>query len=381
MSSSRPQLLDSTLREGEQTAGVAFSQEAKLEIARALDAFGVDYIEVGHPAVSPHVEATVRQVAALGLEAATVAHARAHAGDVDLARATDVEWVGIFHAVRDEALRDRFALSLPQALERIRTAIEHAKAHGLKVRFTPEDTVRTSEGNLRAAVVAAREAGADRISIADTTGSATPARIAELVRFVGHHARLDVHVHCHNDLGLACANALAGLEAGARVVDVSVNGLGERTGIVDLATMATLVARTSREKLPWDLTQLPRLCQRVARESGIAVHPLAPVMGANAFSHKAGLHVAAITRDPSHFEAFPPEMVGRTRMVSVDRYAGLATLEHKCRELGVHAPTAILQRALARIKSEESPPLGDEQFLQLLEQCGPQAAPARPLTV
>lgn len=381
MSSPRPQLLDSTLREGEQTAGVAFTREAKVEIARLLDAFGVDFIELGHPPVSPQVEETVREIAGLGLDAATLAHARANVGDVDLARATDVEWVGIFHAVRDEALRERFHVTLPQALERIQAAIGHAKEHGLKVRFTPEDTVRTSEGNLRAAVVAAREAGADRISIADTTGSATPGRIEELVRFVRAHGGLDVHVHCHNDLGLACANALAGLEAGARVVDVSVNGLGERTGIVDLATMAMVIAQTSNTTVPWDLTRLPELSGLVARESGIPVHPMAPVMGRNAFAHKAGLHVAAITRDPSHYEAFPPEQVGRTRSVSVDRYAGLATLEHKCRELGIDAQRPVLQRVLARIKNEETRTLSDEAFLRLVGQCQAQSAPVRPMTI
>lgn len=375
----RPELLDTTLREGEQTAGVCFRPEAKVEIARALDAFGVDYIEVGHPAVSPQVEEAARAITALGLEADTVAHARATPQDVDRARAVDADWVGIFHAVRDEALQQRFRLSLEDALARIQGAIQHAKEHGLRVRFTPEDTVRTSQENLRAAVVAAREAGADRISIADTTGSATPQRIASLVAFVKETSGLDVHVHCHNDLGLACANALAGLEAGARVVDVSVNGLGERTGIVDLATMATLIAHTSQQAVPWELTRLPDLCGLVARESGIPVHRLAPVMGENAFCHKAGLHVAAVSRDPNHFEAFPPQMVGRDREVSVDRYAGLATLQVKCRQLGVTVDDGALRRVLVRIKNEECARLTDDVFLRMVEKEQGVASSARPM--
>jgi 2-isopropylmalate synthase len=368
----RPELLDSTLREGEQAAGVSFTPEAKVKIAKRLDTFGVEILEMGHPAVSPQLEQTCKQIAGLGLRAQTLAHSRARIEDVDLARRTGADWVGIFHAVRDEALRERFNIDLPQALERIQGAIEYAKAHGLRVRFTPEDTVRTSRENLQQAVIAARDAGADRISIADTTGSAIPATIADLVGFVRQESGLDVHVHCHNDLGLAVANAHAGLEAGARVVDVSVNGLGERTGIVDLATMATLLVQNGTQA-PWDLTALPDLCQLVAEESGIGVHALAPVVGANAFSHKAGLHVAAVARDPRHFEAFPAELVGRTREVTVDRYSGIATLRHRCNQLGLHAEEEVLQQVLAIIKAQETRRVEDEALVRMVEQCRPGA--------
>lgn len=379
MATPRPQLLDSTLREGEQTAGVAFRPEAKLEIARQLDAFGIDYLEIGHPAVSQEVAKTVKQVANAGLEAQTLAHARARIEDVELARATDVPWVGIFHAVRDEALRERFNLDLPTALDRITGAVEHAKAHGLKVRFTPEDTTRTSTRNLEAAVRAAAAAGADRISIADTTGSATPDQVTRLVRMIRSATGLDIHVHCHNDLGLATANAFAGIQAGARVVDVTVNGLGERVGIPDLATMALLLTQHGHAGR-WDLTRLPAIAETVSAASGIPVHPQAPVVGAHAFSHKAGLHVAAVAREPSHFEAFSPDLVGRTREVTIDRYAGTATLEHKCRMLNVPFDGALIQRALLRVKDQDKR-LSDREFLQLLDECRDPARTARPVAV
>ncbi len=379
MAPSPPQLLDSTLREGEQTPGVTFRPEAKLRIARELDAFGIDYLEIGHPAVSQDVAKTVIQIAQAGLTAQTLVHARARIDDVDLARATDVPWVGIFHAVRDEALRERFNLDFPAALDRITGAIEHAKAHGLKVRFTPEDTTRTSRTNLEAAVHAAKEAGADRISIADTTGSATPDQIAGLVRSIHQITGLDIHVHCHNDLGLATANAFAGVQAGARVVDVTVNGLGERVGIPDLATMALLLTQNGHHA-PWDLTRLPQIAETVSASSGIPVHPQAPVVGANAFSHKAGLHVAAVTRDPSHFEAFPPQLVGRTREVTIDRYAGRATLEHKCRSLDVRFDPPLIQRALQRVKEQDGR-LSDAQFLKIVEECRDPGPPARAMAV
>lgn len=379
MATSRPQLLDSTLREGEQTTGVTFRPEAKLKIARGLDAFGIDYLEIGHPAVSQEVAKTVKQIANAGLDAETLAHSRARIQDVDLARACDVPWVGIFHAVRDEALRERFNIDLPAALDRITAAVEHAKAHGLKVRFTPEDTTRTSHANLDPAVRAAAAAGADRISIADTTGSATPDQISGLVRMIQNATGCDIHVHCHNDLGLATANAFAGIQAGARVVDVTVNGLGERVGIPDLATMALLLTHHGHEA-PWDLTRLPMLAETVSEASGIAIHPQAPVVGAHAFSHKAGLHVAAVARDPSHFEAFPPQRVGRRREITVDRYAGTATLEHKCRSLNIPFDPALIQRALVRIKDQDRS-LDDAQFRQILEECREPARPERAMAV
>ena len=372
----RPQLLDSTLREGEQTPGVRYRLEDKVAIARELDAFGVDYLEVGHPAVSDDVFRASKAVANAGLRAQTLAHARAVREDIDRARQCDVEWVGIFYSVRNEALEQRFRRDLDQVVATVQDVVAYAKDHGLKVRYTPEDTVRSPWTNVRRVAQAAVAAGADRISIADTTGCMTPARMAAQVERLRAVIDVPLHVHCHNDLGLAVANSMAAFDAGAQVADVTVNGIGERCGITDLASLATALRVAEQVEAPWDLTRLPALAQLVEDASGLPVAWQAPVVGRYAFRHNAGLHVAAVFHDPGHYESIPAHLVGRSRSITVGRFAGLVTLQYKCRELGITADDATLGRVLRRIKEMEVGDLPDADLLALLAAEGVEAAGA-----
>src|ERR1041385_4589324 len=213
------QLLDSTLREGEQTPGVRYRLEDKVAIARELDAFGVDYLEVGHPAVSEDVFRACQAITREGLRVPTMAHARAMREDIDRARQCDVKWVGIFYSVRNEALQQRFRRDLASVIATVQDVVGYAKECGLKVRYTPEDTVRSPWTNVRRVAQAAVAAGADRISVADTTGCMTPTRMAAFVERLGAVVDVPLHVHCHNDLGLAVANSMAALDAGAQVAE------------------------------------------------------------------------------------------------------------------------------------------------------------------
>ncbi|MHB1261000.1 MAG: homocitrate synthase/isopropylmalate synthase family protein [Thermoplasmatota archaeon] len=365
-----PQLLDSTLREGEQTPGVRYRLEDKVAIARELDAFGVDYIEVGHPAVSQDVWRASKAVATAGLGAQTLAHARGIREDVDRARQCDVDWVGIFYSVRNEALEQRFRRDLDQVIAAVQDVVGYAKEHGLKVRYTPEDTVRSPWTNVRKVAQAAVAAGADRISIADTTGCMTPSRMAAFVERLGAVVDVPLHVHCHNDLGLAVANSMAAFDAGAAVADVTVNGIGERCGITDLASLATALRVAEGIEAPWDLTRLPTLAQRVETASGLPVAWQAPVVGRYAFRHNAGLHVAAVFHDPGHYESIPAHLVGRSPSITLGRFAGLVTLQYKCRELGITADDATLGRVLRRIKEMEVGDLPDAELLAVLREEG-----------
>ena len=365
----RFELLDSTLREGEQTPGVRYRAEDKLAIARELDAFGVDYLEVGHPAVSDDVFRASRAVATAGLTTQTMAHARAIRDDIDKARQCDVQWVGIFYSVRNEALQQRFRRDLDQVVAQVTDAVSYAKEHGLKVRYTPEDTVRSPWSNVRIAAQAAVAAGADRISIADTTGCMTPTTMAAFVERLKAVVDCPLHVHCHNDLGLATANSLAALEAGAQVADVCCNGIGERAGITDLAQLATTL-RLAHGHDRYDLSRLPRLSEMTARATGLPLGWQSPIVGRYAFRHNAGLHVAAVFHDPSHYESIPAEMVGRTRSVTVGRFAGLVTLQYKARELGITADDATLARVLRRIKESEVADTSDADLVPMLREEG-----------
>lgn len=342
------QLLDSTLREGEQTPGVQFSPEQKLEIAHRLDAFGIDFIEAGHPAVSPEIKDVVKRVVDLDLEAAIMSHSRALRRDIDQVIDCGTEWVGLFYCVAEKSLKERFNTDREDAINQINDTISYAKDHGLKVRYTPEDTFRTEWDGLIEVCTAAVEAGADRISLADTVGIMTPTKMSRFVATFREEIQVPIHVHCHNDLGLATANALAAVEAGAAVVDVTVNGLGERTGITSLAEVAVALqmnqprgdheqndsdgATRSRDR---DLSRLPGISELVGRYSGIPVHEQAPIVGEHAFSHNAGLHVSAVLKDPAHYESIPVELVGRSRRIVLDRMAGRDTIRHKLAEWGM----------------------------------------------
>ncbi|MCA1813034.1 MAG: hypothetical protein LC624_03665, partial [Halobacteriales archaeon] len=334
-------ILDSTLREGEQTRGVAFRLEDKLAIAQRLDALGVRHIEAGHPAVSPRIGEAVRSVARLGLRAEVVAHARAMRSDVEAALACDVAWVGIFFSVADRRLEQQFRKDEAQAIALVTDVVQYARDHGLRVRYTPEDTVRSDYGRVVRVARAAVEAGADRISVADTTGHMTPLRMHDFVaRLRQDLPGTGIHAHCHNDLGMAVANALAAADAGAVVVDACVNGLGERAGIADLSTLATALTLKHEAAPKLALDELPALAERVARASGIPVSALAPVVGRNAFSHNAGLHVSAVLQHPGHYESVPAALVGRERYIVVDQFSGRDAVRHRLEQLGTRPSDA-----------------------------------------
>ena len=367
------QLLDSTLREGEQTPGVDFTLDQKLAIARKLDEFGIDFIEAGHPAVSEDTLRATREVARLGLDAEIVAHSRALKSDIDMALKTDADWVGIFFSVADKRLEEQFRKNIDQAISLIQDCVSYAKSHGLKVRYTPEDTVRSTMEKVTRVSQAASEAGADRIGVADTTGYMTPRMMTEFITTLRANVpqRTAIGVHCHNDLGMAVANSLAAVEAGASVVDVTVNGLGERTGIAPLAEMATaLRLRGPCHDAPWRLHLLPELSTLVEQHSRIPVWKQAPIVGENAFTHNAGLHVAAVLLNPSHYESIPADLVGRTRRLVVDKMAGRPTVRYRLEALGLDASDEIVDAVLSYVKRRGINDASDVDLRRIHEDIG-----------
>lgn len=361
-----PLLLDTTLREGEQTPGVRFTLDEKRHIARLLDGFGVDFIEAGHPAVSDEVKRGVQAVAAEGLDAQIIAHARAITSDIDMARQCDVDWVGLFFCIRDAALEERFRRDIDAAERIVVDAVQYAVDHGLKVRYTPEDTVRSRFGNVVRIGQAAVHAGASRISIADTCGAMTPTHMAAFVRDLRGRIDAPLNVHCHNDLGLAVANSIAAWEAGATLVDTCVNGIGERCGITDLASLATTLTTVYGHER-WDLTLLPQLAETVANAAGIPLHVQAPVTGLHAFSHNAGLHVAAVLVDPGHYENIPAARVGRERTLVLDQMAGLATVRHRLDRLHLDNDEPLARAVLQRVKEAEVRTVDDVLLAQFYQ--------------
>lgn len=307
-------IIDSTLREGMQSVGGTFTLGQSVEVAALLARWGVDTIECGHPAISKAELLRVAAVVEAAGDVPVLGHARADKADIDAVAESGASWVGIFLGVNEVSRQSRLVGARVADLhERIKESVLHARSLGLKVRFTVEDSSRTELAELAQAYRIAIAAGADRICFADTLGALEPdqvrARVRELRRCC---ADVPLEVHLHDDRGLALANALAAAEASAEWISTSVNGLGERAGIVDLAALAVNLHYRGERQLR-DGALLRELSRRVGAYSRSMPDHRRPVIGRDVFHHVARLHVQAVERDPASYEAIEPGLVGARR--------------------------------------------------------------------
>jgi len=345
------EILDSTLREGEQTPGVSFTIDEKVALAKRLDAFGVDFIELGHPAVSPDVYEAVVVLNDLDLKAKKMAHGRASKSDINDVAAIGVGWMGIFFGTSPLSLKHKFNVTKPEALDRIETAVKYGKDKGLKLRFTAEDASRTDLNYLIQVGQLVQNSGADRISLADTVGCLTPTQTKKLVSRMISELDIPIHVHCHNDFGMATANALSALEAGAQCVDVAINGLGERCGLPPLAEVVIALTNIYKVNRNWNLELIPELSELVNAFSKLDSNANQPIIGKNAFTHKSGLHVKAVVKEPESYEAISPESVYRKRHFVIDKYTGNFALNNRLIHMGISVTSKELDTILVEIKS------------------------------
>ncbi len=364
------EILDTTLREGEQTPYVNFTVDEKIQIAHMLDRVGVDMIEAGDPSVSGNVAKAIERIASLGLQAEIVAHSIASRACIDRAKACGVHRVAIFYATSKIHLDAKLRKTPEEAIGIITEHIAYAHSVGLKVRYTPEDATRTDFEFLVRVCNAAIEAGADRISFADTLGIMQPHI------FYGHVCDLrkrllpcKIDLHCHNDYGLALANAMAGLRAGADCIHTTVNGLGERTGIPDLAE--TVVALRNLEGVEkYDIGPLMSISNYLENVSGFFMAPNKPITGQNAFTHKSGVHTNGILKDPQTYEPFDPSLLGRERKIVIDKYTGKSAVQARLDEYGIEVSAAELEVIVARIKNagDQRKQIFDSDIIEIAEQ-------------
>ena len=230
----RVRIFDTTLRDGEQTPGVALSPEKKLAIAQRLDELGVDAIEAGFPVISEGEQQGIKLITKAGLRSEICGLARANKKDIDAAIDCGLKYIHTFIATSDIHLQYKLKMTREQALEKAIEAVEYGKSHGLQVEFSAEDATRTDRDFLKHVFGQVAKAKADRIDIPDTVGYSTPQYIAEITRDAIEATKLPVSVHCHNDFGLAVANAISGIQAGASCAHVTINGIGERAGNASL---------------------------------------------------------------------------------------------------------------------------------------------------
>jgi 2-isopropylmalate synthase len=314
-------ILDTTLREGEQAPGVSFTLRQRLQIAWMLDYFGVNFIEIS-PIVSENHEESCKAMLKAGLSAEIVAHLRALPKDIDVALRCNASWIAMYHSVSDIHLKHKLRISQEDAIKRAVDAVEYAKSHGLKMRFTLEDATRADPKFLEEICIAVTNAGADRISLPDTLGIMSPRGMHNLVKMIHGTVDTPIDMHCHNDMGLALANSLAGLEAGSTMVHTSIDGLGERTGLVPLAEVAMALKMIYKMDLNVRMEMLKELSELITNYTSTKTPASKPLVGENAYKHKAGTHIAAIIRNPAAYEFVSPKIVGNQRSVIIGELAG-----------------------------------------------------------
>jgi 2-isopropylmalate synthase len=366
-------IFDTTLRDGEQSPGATLTSEEKLEVARALARLGVDVIEAGFPAASPDDLQAVKNIAlSVGSDVVPgrpsteppiiCALARANEGDIDKA------WEAIAPAARPRIhtflatspihREHKLRMTREQVVERTRKMVAYAKRYCGDVEFSPEDAGRTEPEFLYEVLAVAIEAGATTLNIPDTVGYTIPDEFGQLIAGIVANVRgvenVTVSVHCHNDLGLAVANSLAGIRAGARQAEVAMNGIGERAGNTALEELVmTLQTRQALFGLRTgiDTTQLLRTSKLVSTRTGMVVQPNKAIVGANAFAHESGIHQDGMLKHQETYEIMRPETVGATKtLLVIGKHSGRHAFAVRLRELGHPLDGEALEGAFSRFK-------------------------------
>jgi 2-isopropylmalate synthase len=354
-------IFDTTLRDGEQSPGIALRPDEKAEIAEQLERLGVDVIEAGFPASSPGDFEGVRAVAGTVTGPTVAALARTRKEDVDAA----VEAVAgarrsrlhVFIATSELHMERKLGLEPAEVLEQVGWSVAYAASRADEVQFSAEDATRSDPVFLARVCRTAIAAGATTVNLPDTVGYSLPAEHGEFLRQVRLRcpelAGVTVSVHCHDDLGVAVANTLAGVEAGAAQVECTVNGIGERAGnaaLEEIVMALRVRAETFQAETGVVVGEIGRTSALVSRLTGYSVQRCKAIVGANAFAHEAGIHQDGVLKDVSTYQIMDPEELGLTMTLPLGKHSGRHAFARACTEAGIELDRAELNRAFARFK-------------------------------
>lgn len=328
-------IVDTTLRDGEQTAGVVFANKEKLRIAKMLDAVGVDQIEAGIPVMGGHEKETIKAICNLGLKASIMGWNRAVIKDIEQSLECGVDAVAISISTSDIHIEHKLRSTRQKVLESMVKAAEFAKKNGVYISVNAEDASRTDPEFLYEFAQAAKDAGADRLRYCDTVGILDPfttyERIGELISRVG----IDVEMHTHNDFGMATANALAGVHAGAKWVGVTVIGLGERAGNAAMEEVVMALKHLKGIDLNFKTEMFREIAEYVSQAAKRELPAWKPIVGSNMFAHESGIHADGALKDPRTYEVFCPEEVGLERQIVIGKHSGTSAIKAKFEEYGI----------------------------------------------
>ena len=367
-------IVDTTCRDGEQMPGISFTTDEKLVIAKKLELMGIEQLET-FATYNDSDRKTAELLNDVTSKLSIMGWNRMVKADIADSIEHGVDAVSISTDTSDMALEQKLKITRAQQLDRITDCISFAKGKGVYVCFNAGDATRTSIDYLIEFATAGKKAGGDRFRICDTVGVLTPAKSKRLIHSIMSAVDIDVEFHAHNDYGLAVANALAACEAAAEFKDrrlwvsTTVNGLGERAGNVSLEVFVmNLHSHYGIEK--YNTEHILPLCKHVEKASGLGIPLNHPIVGENMFTHKSGIHVDGILKNPSLYEAFDPGKLGITRKIALGKHSGRASIKHKLDQLGLSAsPDAMetMRLEVSRIGEISKKNLTDDEFMAIFQ--------------
>ncbi len=342
---------DTTLRDGEQTAGVVFSLDEKKRIAKLLDETGVGELECGIPAMGKEEQASVKALVDLGLNARLITWNRAVISDIQASIDSGVRAVDISLSVSDIHIRHKLRKSRDWVKEQLKVALSFAKDHDLYISVGGEDASRADLNFLVELMEIAKNLGADRFRFCDTLGILDPFTTYDKVSYLASRVDLDLEVHTHNDLGMATANAIAGIRAGARFVNTTVNGLGERAGNAALEEVVMALKHACGIELQIDTSRFVELSKLVGQASCRPVPEWKAVVGEKVFSHESGLHADGVIKFPGNYEGYDPAEVGLSRHLVIGKHSGSHSLRQRLQLLKIDLQAVDINALLNKVRS------------------------------
>lgn len=344
-------IVDTTLRDGEQTAGVVFANEEKIVIAEMLSDLGVDQLEVGIPTMGGDEKQAITEIVKRNLKSSIMAWNRAVISDIEQSIDCGVDAVAISTSVSDIHIQHKLKKSREWVLDNMVKSVEFAKKNGLYVSVNGEDASRADREFLVEFINAAKQAGADRFRFCDTVGIMEPFSLRDEIKYLYDKTKFDIEMHTHNDFGMATANAIAGIMGGASHVGVTVNGLGERAGNAALEEVLMALMFVHNYESNINTTMFREVSEYVSRASGRILPAWKAIVGDNMFAHESGIHADGAIKNPKNYEAFDPGIVGLERQIVIGKHSGKAGIINKFREYGIELDSSSAQDILEMVRS------------------------------
>ena len=344
-------VLDTTLRDGEQTPGVSLTSNEKLRIASKLDEIGIDFIEAGSAITSFGERESIKNISSQGFDAEVLSFSRPLVKDIDYCLDCDVDGVNLVVPTSDLHISDKLKISRDDLIDMSNSSVDYCRDHGLLVELSAEDASRSDVDFLRRVFFNAIDCGVDRLCVCDTVGILTPDSSFNLFNSLSDMT-VPVSCHCHNDFGLAVANTLSAIKGGAVEFHSTINGIGERAGNASFEECVVSLDRLFSEfSTNVNIREIYNLSKLVARLTGVYIQPNKAIVGENAFAHESGIHSDGIIKNSATYEPMTPELVGRSRRFVIGKHMGTHGLNSRLNELGLNVNDVQLNQICDNIKN------------------------------